>query len=126
MPAGPTGAARTLPASLLEDGSAWRVKLHLAQAGAHRVAVSLGGAHVGSSPFVVQAEPAVVCLAASAFEGAGLQQVRPFSCIKMCPLEHTFGGPMLQQCRSCYAWRPAHARAPACSMCLSHDELRVW
>lgn len=76
VPAGPSGAARTLPASLAEDGSAWRVRLHLAQAGAHRVAVSLGGAHVGGSPFMVQAEPAVVCLAASMFEGAGLQQAR--------------------------------------------------
>ena len=65
-----------LPATLAEDGGAWRVRLHLAQAGAHRVAVSLGGGHVGGSPFTVQAEPAAACLAASVFEGAGLQQVR--------------------------------------------------
>ena len=76
VPAGPSGAARTLPALLAEDASAWRVRLHLAQAGAHRVAVSLGGAHVGGSPFMVQTEPAAACLAASVFEGAGLQQVR--------------------------------------------------
>ena len=75
VPAGPSGAARVLPASLAEDGSAWRIRLHLAQAGAHRVAVSLGGAHVGGSPFMVQAEPAAACLAASVFEGAGLHQV---------------------------------------------------
>ena len=40
------------------------------------MAVSLGGGLVGGSPFMVQADPGTVCLAASAFEGAGLEQVR--------------------------------------------------
>ncbi|KAK9845317.1 hypothetical protein WJX81_003385 [Elliptochloris bilobata] len=71
---GPSGATRIVTACLLDGGRAWRVKLGWAEAGAHRVAVSLGGAHVGGSPFVVQAEPAVVCLAASTFEGAGLRE----------------------------------------------------
>ena len=68
-----TGASRRVAAALQDGGAAWRVRLDWAEAGEHKVAITLGGAHVGGSPLVVRAESAAACLAASAFEGAGLQ-----------------------------------------------------
>jgi len=66
-----------VPAALAAGGRAWRLPLGWAEAGAHRVAVTLGGGgHVVGSPFTVCAEPDAACLAASAFEGAGLRQAR--------------------------------------------------
>ncbi len=66
-----------MPAALAAGGRAWRLRLGWAEAGAHRVAVTLGGGgHVAGSPFTICAEPAAACLAASAFEGAGLRQAR--------------------------------------------------
>ncbi len=66
-----------MPAALAAGGRAWRLRLGWAETGTHRVAVTLGGGgHVAGSPFAVRAEPAAACLAASAFEGAGLRQAR--------------------------------------------------